>query len=138
MQSSLSPNTLNALRALLEAKRREVLFAISATGAYGPREAPSCRRPDALDVAGVGAGGGAFLSQACLLRDFLGAIVEAQRRLERGTYGVCADCGKPIPLTRLLIVPWAVRHVECTDRHRPLAPAGQRSVGTRSRALASR
>src|SRR5271163_4793314 len=35
-------------------------------------------------------------------------IDEALVRLERGTYGTCAECGDTIPLPRLLAVPFAV------------------------------
>jgi DnaK suppressor protein len=39
-------------------------------------------------------------------------IEEALRRLARGTYGTCVDCGGPIEAKRLEAVPWAMRCVE--------------------------
>jgi RNA polymerase-binding transcription factor len=52
------------------------------------------------------------------------AAVEAQRRkvldallrLDRGTYGVCADCGAPIPEGRLDARPEAARCVKCQSK----------------------
>ena len=39
-------------------------------------------------------------------------IVEARRELEKGTYGICVDCGKEIPAARLEAIPETVRCVE--------------------------
>ncbi|MCC9599128.1 TraR/DksA family transcriptional regulator [Stieleria sp. JC731] len=43
----------------------------------------------------------------------LTAIDEAIERLDRGEYGTCEDCGKPIPLTRLRAVPHARECITC-------------------------
>jgi DnaK suppressor protein len=47
----------------------------------------------------------------------LGAVCEAQRRLQGSGYGVCADCEDPIPFDRLKIAPWALRCVACESQH---------------------
>jgi RNA polymerase-binding transcription factor DksA len=39
----------------------------------------------------------------------------AMRRLAAGAYGVCADCGQPIPATRLAARPDAVRCRQCQE-----------------------
>ncbi len=46
----------------------------------------------------------------------LHAIEEAIRRLEQGGYGDCDACGKPIPITRLRAVPYAVDCIGCRRR----------------------
>jgi RNA polymerase-binding transcription factor len=38
---------------------------------------------------------------------------QAQEALAKGTYGVCVDCGQPIPEARLAAVPDANRCVPC-------------------------
>ena len=43
----------------------------------------------------------------------LAQVDRALERLEEGTYGVCEECGRPIPMGRLLAVPSATRCVEC-------------------------
>ncbi len=43
-------------------------------------------------------------------------IVDARRALANGTYGSCADCGRPIPEDRLAAVPEAIRCVDCQRR----------------------
>jgi DnaK suppressor protein len=44
------------------------------------------------------------------------ALVDALRRLEAGTYGVCIGCSSPIPYGRLLAVPETARCVTCAAR----------------------
>ncbi|MEL6104529.1 MAG: TraR/DksA family transcriptional regulator [Planctomycetota bacterium] len=43
----------------------------------------------------------------------LKAIDDAIDRFDAGTYGDCACCGKPIPLSRLRAVPYALECIEC-------------------------
>ena len=51
------------------------------------------------------------------LREELGAIERAERRLEEGTYGISVESGEPIPDERLEAVPWAERTVEEQSRY---------------------
>jgi DnaK suppressor protein len=39
-------------------------------------------------------------------------IVAAIDRMGAGEYGLCVDCGKPIPVARLRAIPWAERCAE--------------------------
>ena len=50
-------------------------------------------------------------------RHLLAAVEEALRRLRDGTYGLCIDCGQPIPEKRLEAIPWAVRDRACQERY---------------------
>ena len=43
----------------------------------------------------------------------LTAIDEALKRIEDGTYGICAICGKPIGEERLAAIPWATHCIDC-------------------------
>lgn len=47
------------------------------------------------------------------LEDNLVRINEALTRLEKGTYGQCANCDKPIPLARLEAMPEATICIDC-------------------------
>ncbi|GAA2574830.1 TraR/DksA family transcriptional regulator [Microbacterium binotii] len=43
-------------------------------------------------------------------------IDDALHRLEDGTFGVCASCGRDIPVGRLLVRPTATLCVPCAER----------------------
>jgi RNA polymerase-binding transcription factor DksA len=43
-------------------------------------------------------------------------IDEAVARWEAGTYGVCVDCGRGIPIARLRVRPFATRCVSCAEK----------------------
>ncbi|HVF09504.1 MAG TPA: TraR/DksA C4-type zinc finger protein [Abditibacteriaceae bacterium] len=47
------------------------------------------------------------------IEDILSAIDHALQKMEDGTYGICDISGKPIPPSRLELIPWASLTVEC-------------------------
>ena len=46
----------------------------------------------------------------------LQAIEEALWRIEKGTYGVCRDCGEPIAPARLRAIPWTRVCITCKEK----------------------
>jgi DnaK suppressor protein len=56
------------------------------------------------------------LRQHRMERQKLKLIDAALERLDKGAFGLCADCEEPIPAKRLKIVPWAAYCVPCQDR----------------------
>jgi DnaK suppressor protein len=52
------------------------------------------------------------------------AVEDALRRLRRGTYGICEDCGHPIAKERLEVLPQAARCVDCQRREERLHSRG--------------
>jgi DnaK suppressor protein len=66
----------------------------------------------------------AGLSIADIRRGQLTALEEAQRRLEMGTYGRCEECGEPIDIRRLKLVPFTAYCVDCQKKvdEGPAAP----------------
>jgi RNA polymerase-binding transcription factor len=44
-------------------------------------------------------------------------VQAALRRMDEGTYGLCVDCGKPVPEGRLEARPDAARCVACQAKH---------------------
>jgi DnaK suppressor protein len=46
----------------------------------------------------------------------LQAIEEALQRLEKGTYGMCRDCGEPIAPARLNAIPWTRVCIACKEK----------------------
>jgi RNA polymerase-binding protein DksA len=52
--------------------------------------------------------------------DYLIALEEALKRIERGTYGVCEDCGEKIPHRRLEAYLSARLCISCKAKHEKL------------------
>jgi DnaK suppressor protein len=46
----------------------------------------------------------------------LQAIEEALYRMEKGTYGICRDCGEPIAPARLDAIPWTRVCITCKEK----------------------
>jgi DnaK suppressor protein len=46
----------------------------------------------------------------------LQAIEEALWRIEKGTYGICRDCGEPIAPARLNAIPWTRVCITCKEK----------------------
>ena len=46
----------------------------------------------------------------------LAAIDEALARIEKGTFGVCRDCGEPIAPARLNAMPWTRVCITCKEK----------------------
>lgn len=43
-------------------------------------------------------------------------VHQALKRIEEGTYGICVDCGQPIPEKRLEALPWAARCIKDEEK----------------------
>ena len=46
----------------------------------------------------------------------LQAIEEALVRMDKGTYGICRDCGEPIASARLEAIPWTRVCISCKQK----------------------
>jgi RNA polymerase-binding transcription factor len=46
----------------------------------------------------------------------LQAIEEALQRMDKGTYGICRDCGEPIAPARLNAIPWTRVCISCKEK----------------------
>jgi RNA polymerase-binding protein DksA len=48
--------------------------------------------------------------------DLLGKVERALDNIANGTYGICESCGKPIPMTRLDVLPYVTLCVDCARK----------------------
>jgi DnaK suppressor protein len=48
----------------------------------------------------------------------LQAIEEALTRIEKGTFGICRDCGGPIAEARLNAIPWTRVCITCKEKQK--------------------
>lgn len=104
---------LPQLRAGLEMFRSSLRHEL----ADGERELAT---PVAQDDGGIAHGAAADLyerelrlAEITAFRRDLYLVEAALGRMGAGTYGRCVDCGRPIPLDRLVARPQAARDVEC-------------------------
>ncbi len=96
-----------ALRALLQADGERAL-----QSAAGDTEAT-----DFKEIAAQGAFAIVEDIQVAHTAVELANVMAAQRRLDDGTYGFCADCGEPISEQRLLAMPQAPYCMACQTQH---------------------
>ena len=49
-------------------------------------------------------------------KTLLAEVQQALARIDNGTYGICSNCGQPIPEKRLEAIPWATLCVTCESK----------------------
>ena len=112
--------SLKKQRSRLEAKRAELERSIAALTEAHPtpvssteaNEGPRDRQDVATDFLETHHEQSILANQQALLT----LVNNALQRLADGTYGLCQQCGKPIPPKRLEALPWAERDVQCEAR----------------------
>lgn len=113
MHPELTPEILAELRDALERKRthlREQLAALRAAEGAGDTptsdastDAPGDEGDESVDLEAWDTG----YQEALDLRAELSEIAHALAKFDAGTYGICEECGRPIPLARLRVLPEA-------------------------------
>lgn len=109
---------VNKMKALLVMKRDELTRGIndlpqSHVGSPGPADSDDeytyqDKEDDAVDAQEKALEQSIIASQRALLQE----VNDALKRIEDGTYGYCAICGKPISEKRLEAIPWATLGIE--------------------------
>ena len=114
-QESCNPMEQQTFKDALLKKRTEIL----GTGGIKPLQASmenNTRQGDMADQAS----GNNEVHIALKLKQtdakILQAIEEALWRIEKGTYGVCRDCGEPIAPARLNAIPWTRVCITCKEK----------------------
>ncbi|HEY7419736.1 MAG TPA: TraR/DksA C4-type zinc finger protein, partial [Ktedonobacteraceae bacterium] len=49
-------------------------------------------------------------------KTLLAEVQQALARIDNGTYGICTNCGQPIPEKRLEAIPWTTLCVNCESK----------------------
>jgi DnaK suppressor protein len=114
--TQLDASTLAALKEVLLKKRGEILVTTSGTKPLPASADVNSRQGDLADQA---SGNNEVHIQLKLKQTdakILQAIEEALVRLEKGTYGICRDCGEPIARARLEAIPWTRVCITCKQK----------------------
>jgi DnaK suppressor protein len=111
------------LRRMLHQKREDVVREIE--NHLGPQLHPDVRNRidsalDSGDMATLDLGAGVDNALLEMRYKTYKEIAEAFRRLENGTYGICASCGTEIPTKRLEAIPSALYCRDCQERQEEL------------------
>jgi DnaK suppressor protein len=96
-------------------KRTEIL----GTGGVKPLQASMENNTRQGDMADQASGNNEVHIQLKLKQTdakILQAIEEALLRLDKGSYGVCRDCGEPIAEARLNAIPWTRVCITCKEK----------------------
>jgi len=104
------------LKEVLLRKRGEILAASTGTRPLPESADVNSRQGDLADQAS----GNNEVHIALKLKQtdakILQAIEEALVRMEKGTYGICRDCGDPIAAARLEAIPWTRVCITCKQK----------------------
>ena len=104
------------LKDVLLRKRGEILAASTGTRPLPESADVNSRQGDLADQA---SGNNEVHIQLKLKQTdakILQAIEEALYRMEKGTYGICRDCGDPIASPRLEAIPWTRVCITCKQK----------------------
>ncbi len=107
----LSRKQINELQQLLLDEREKCMTQIHEANGHGTEA-----HGDAGDIS-------SSLSDTELLwgleeheREYMLEIEDALKRIDNKTYGLCQDCGEPIPYERLKAIPTARYTVDCQEK----------------------
>ena len=104
-------------REALLRKRTEILE----TGGIRPLQASMENNSRQGDLADQASGNNEVHIQLRLKQTdakILQAIDEALTRIEKGSYGLCRDCGEPIAEARLNAIPWTRVCITCKEKQK--------------------
>ena len=108
---SVDPGLIKAIREILVRQRRQLVSMMQTTQAQMADKQSGLA--DVIDQATEGFEDelalGVLKIEAAQIEDIVAAIA----RIDEGSYGLCQDCGKPIPRTRLEVLPFALRCLSC-------------------------
>ena len=115
MQESTKAMDVQAYKDALIRKRGEIL----GTGGIKPLQASMENNTRQGDMADQASGNNEVHIQLRLKQTdakILQAIEEVLSRIDKGTYGICRDCGEPIAEARLNAIPWTRVCITCKEK----------------------
>lgn len=122
MTRDLATSTLERLRRKLDAEEERLVVVIEEYDKVftevnmGSTSAEHSADPNSADGGSLALELEMDLSLLENARELLAKVQAAQRRMDKGTYGVCVISGKPIPIERLEALPYASTLVEYANQ----------------------
>ena len=115
MPGKMKKAQLDKYRQLLCSSREEITAKIHRVTADGRDEKLWAEPSDSGDVALSNYTKEFLYKLSDVERGRVVEIESALHRIAEGNYGFCVDCGDPVPLRRLDVVPWAARCTACQE-----------------------
>lgn len=112
----LDEAVLGPLKVELLRKRAEILAVTTGTRPLPASMDVNSRQGDLADQASGNNEVHIQLKLKATDAKILQAIEEALYRMEKGTYGICRDCGDPIAAPRLIAIPWTRVCIDCKQK----------------------
>jgi DnaK suppressor protein len=131
MSHFLSPGQRALLQQVLQMRQHELdrRVALQPSGASRSERAREVLQQDGDDAPQRDSDRDVDMARADRDVEELGAVSAALARLHDAKFGLCIDCGDPIPFDRLKLEPWALRCVACeTKRERSSGVVSPRST----------
>jgi len=116
-EESVAPMDVQHFKEALLRKRTEIL----GTGGIKPLQASMENNTRQGDMADQAAGNNEVHIHLRLKQTdakILQAIDEALVRIEKGSFGICRDCGEPIAEARLNAIPWTRVCITCKEKQK--------------------
>jgi DnaK suppressor protein len=113
---TLSLMDLEHFRRVLLAKEQELNEEIARLAEEG-RTSRTAEVEDPIDEVTSDEAGAIAFGETSNLSDTLTLVREALRRMDRGEYGRCIDCGRQIEIARLEAVPWTPYCLDDQRKH---------------------
>lgn len=136
-QLQMNPDRYAELRRILEERRREMVTEVQGKIRDVRTEAAGTPVNGVLDAAESSDADIQEDIELALIQmkaETLSKIDEALARLEKGTFGLCTECGEEISERRLRALPFALRCKDCEEA-REIAEQRERQASTRRSSL---
>jgi DnaK suppressor protein len=111
----MTKKQMEAYRKRLLDKKRDVADAYLKNKTYG-RQTEDEGTQDLADKASSAYTKEFLYSLSNADRDILRRVDEALQRVDKGTFGTCAECGDELNKKRLEAVPWASHCIACQEK----------------------
>ncbi|MDD5168820.1 MAG: TraR/DksA C4-type zinc finger protein [Syntrophales bacterium] len=110
----MNTNNVDYLKALLIKNRHDLH--LSAEKTFTEMKTDEKQFPDPYDRATVELGRSVDLIMRSRERELIREIEEALTRIDRGEFGICQTCGRPISEKRLWAKPTSLLCIECKEK----------------------
>ncbi len=109
----LKKREIQELRAILESEREKVINHVKKLSEAQELMDTNLNAGDTADLANIEVNQNSLSKIGSRELKLIKKIDDSLRKMDEGSYGICEECGEPIPYKRLLVRPVATLCIEC-------------------------